>query len=161
MSREKLVRWLRWNMMRQFLIFQTKAVNHDPRVVQKINDAVFLCLEITSAFWLTFAVTFSSNLSTRSQREKHFLLIHHEKMHPAPAGVRSKPWFMSCLYLEQIQGHGSLMPHSLMVSYGGKLLLLQQQGWDSMARRWFTIWFWDKSELPKNALNCYWSKTAT
>ena len=31
-------------------------------------------------------------------------------------------------------------------------------GWDSMARRWFTIWFWDMSKLPKNALNHYWSK---
>ena len=34
-------------------------------------------------------------------------------------------------------------------------------GWDSMARRWFTIWFWDMSKQPKIALNCYWTETAT
>ena len=33
-------------------------------------------------------------------------------------------------------------------------------GWDSKARRWFTIWFWDMSKLPKIALNLYWSKAA-
>ena len=32
-------------------------------------------------------------------------------------------------------------------------------GWDSMARRWFTIWFWDMTKQPKIAINCYWSKT--
>ena len=34
------------------------------------------------------------------------------------------------------------------------------QGWDSMARRWFSIWFSDMYKLPKSVLNHYWSKTA-